>query len=635
MLYWKSKSGYFQTNPIGKNISDFIITDESLFSIAVGIPNPLEINRLEGESDSTLVYDMIREYLGSGIDSLYQPYFYNQAFNDFGYGSCQNSVPSLIRNTKNIVDFTKSSQSIFTAMYIPSLKRLLCNNGGSYGIYSVNENGIISYLSSFSYSYFIIRQSAWAMCTLFISHYDDLDDLKNADNYYIVASYVNNSQTQSQRSIEVTSRKLSGNDLKYVLNLFGDAAPPDSTGGPVNPYEPANPSGPSELPPGTFDDTSDPIPLPSLPSISAANTGFTRIYNPTLAQVQSLARYLWTDESVITTIWNHIKQYFEDPMQAMIGFNLVPCPVPDAGSEEFVLMYIGTGVYMNVAANQFVDVDCGTVALERYYGSALDQSPYTKVHCYLPYIGTVQLDTDEIMGTTLSVNYRVDIVSGSCVASILVDGNVLYQYSGHCAITIPFSSADFSNYVNAAIQVAKLGITAAGNAGIAALAAMGEEASQETGRVVTRTTETRNTSRNPATGRQVTRSTQTVIHTTEYPPEQSQSETKASFAGLSPANISNTVGQIMSAKPNILHSGSFSGNSGYLGVRRPYLIIERPRMCLPENYQSLNGYPSMITMTLGECVGYTRVQQVQLTGLWATNPEQAEILELLKMGVIF
>lgn len=427
-------------------------------------------------------------------------------------------------------------------------------------------------------------------------------------------------------------------NTKSISNVFVRAGNPepdfDGPPPPLNPYEPGGPSGPTDpdLPPGTFDDESDNIPDSSLPTISAANTGFTRIYNPTLSQVQALARYLWTDESVIETIWNHIKQFFENPMEAIIGFNLVPVPVPDAGTENFALMYIDTGVSMTVAANQFVDVDCGTVELKRYYGSALDQSPYTKVSCFLPYIGTVNLNTDEVMGTTLQVKYRVDIVSGSCVAKIFVDGNCLYQYSGHCAITIPISSADFSSYVSAAISVGKLAAAAITAGAGAAMATGVADVSQQTNQVVT-TTQVTNTTRNPDTGRQITTGTTTTVQTRESPAD--QSSTQASFSGLAPQNVANTVGAIMSSKPHIEHSGSFSGNSGYLGVRRPFLIIERPNMCMPANYQALNGFPSMITMELSTCKGFTRVQQVQLTGMGrATNPEQAEVMELLKSGVI-
>lgn len=414
-----------------------------------------------------------------------------------------------------------------------------------------------------------------------------------------------------------------------ALNTFLSTQTPIPIPEVPNPYEPGGDSGEGGGG-GNFDDTSDPIPDSSIPTLSSSNTGFTRIYNPTLAQVQDLARYLWTDETVIQTIWNHIKQYFEDPMQAIIGFNLVPCAVPNGGTKNFALMYIDTGVSMTVAANQFVDVDCGTCEISEYFGSALDYSPYTKISCFLPFIGTVQLNTDEVMKTTLQVKYRIDICSGSCVAKILVNENVLYQYSGHCAIPIPFSASDFSAYVSSAISVAKLAIGAAAGGAMSALMADVPNPTQQTHRVVT--TSKSDTERNPTTGRQITTGTMRKEVVTDEITE--KTNTQASFSGLSPANIANTVGQIMGSKPYVEHSGSFSGNTGYLGVRRPYLIIQRPNMCMPAQYQQLNGFPSMITEDLSSLKGFTRVQQVQLTGMSATNPEQAEILEMLKSGVI-
>lgn len=473
------------------------------------------------------------------------------------------------------------------------------------------------------------------MSFLGVNKYEEPVDLIDPENVYvftitITGSYSGPLTCKVSKSLGSNLKENQKTNLKnFLIRIFGENPKPDYNI-PDNPYEPVIPSEPGGGG-GTFDDTSDQIPDSSKPSLSSANTGFTRIYNPTLSQVQSLAQYLWTDTTVIDTIWNHIKQYFEDPMQAIIGFNLVPVPVPDGGTQEFKLMYIGTGVNMTVAASQFVDVDCGTYTIEKYYGSALDYSPYTKISCFLPFIGNVDLNPDEVMGATLQVTYRVDICSGSCVAKILVDGNCLYQYSGHCAIPIPLASADFSSYVSAAVSVAKLAIGAAvaGAAGAAAGAAM--EAGQATGQIV-ETTQIVNTARNPQSGRQITTGTQTV--TVSRPQPEPRNQTQASFAGLSPANVANTVGEVMSSKPIFQHSGSFSGNTGYLGVRRPYLIITRPNLCMPANFQKLNGYPCMMTLKLGDCTGYTRVQQVQLTGLWATNPEQAEILQLLKSGVI-
>lgn len=393
-----------------------------------------------------------------------------------------------------------------------------------------------------------------------------------------------------------------------------------------NPYEPGGDSGEGGGG-GSFDGDSDQISDSSLPTLSAADTGFTRLYTPTLSQVQDLARYLWTDESIIETLWNVVKRYFEDPMQAFISFSIVPVPVPVAGVEDFKVLFIPTGVMLNTVANQFVDVDCGTFEMKEYYGSALDYSPNTKVSCYLPYIGTVSLNTDDVMGRTLQVKYRVDICSGSCVAKILVDGNVIYQFPGCCSVPIPFTSADFSSYGSAIISAVKTGVAlAAAGAGATELGAniIGMNASQQTGESYTKTTV--DTVRNPATGRQITAGTQKIT--------KEVTGTKASFSGIAQTGLANTANSVTASKTIVERSGSFSGNSGYLGVRRPYLIIERPRMCMPTNYQQLNGFPSMMTMALSECKGYTRVQQIQLTGVEATNPEQAEILELLKGGVI-
>lgn len=671
MIAWKASVKFlpsWESEPKYTNISEIEFDDPTsafpfLTTLNKSVLAPVYNNfksqpsvyKLQYGTNLQIVYDYMDELLGT--DSL--KYYgactsesrwvdwptWNDYFDGIAkifpgyYGLYPKSIEKF---QQRIISEDKPGQRMSLLWYVPSLKRVIVLGRNSANIYKVDEHGNLTsmvdpYKISNSFPYWNNGQTIGYYGVRGVDYDGTLDSLLNPLNHYVVIN-----ETYSNTFVNFGINRINPNSASTISNfgsileaIFSDYSPPNyDPDSPNNPYEPGGPSGPTDpnLPPGTFDDESDPIPDSPLPTLSAANTGFTRIYNPTLSQVQALARYLWTDESVIETIWNHIKQFFENPMEAIIGFNLVPVPVPDGGTENFALMYIDTGVSMTIAANQFVDLDCGTVELKRYYGSALDQSPYTKVSCFLPYIGTVNLNTDEVMGTTLQVKYRVDIVSGSCVAKIFVDGNCLYQYSGHCAITIPISSADFSSYVSAAISVGKLAAAAITAGAGAAMAAGVAEVSQQTNQVVT-TTQVTNTARNPSTGRQITTGTTTTVQTRESPAD--QSSTQASFGGLSPQNVANTVGAIMSSKPHIEHSGSFSGNSGYLGIRRPFLIIERPNMCMPENYQTLNGFPAMFTMELSTCKGFTRVQQVQLTGMGrATNPEQAEILELLKSGVI-
>lgn len=654
MLGYYVDVGYFPGNDprLVKKLSDIVFTDigkpltfatASLdSSIPVGTTSTFEFSTDE-ETVSFMESKMGQDY--SVIYSL-PSRMINQSVNNYikYWNQSIYLCPSLPKSFESYYNKLVNGELPgvqMPAYYFKSLNKVIVGWGnysesigsaGNLNLYNVvDDAGNLSMIASNSSPLF----PDWGRGpygTVSIHNYEN--GWENAEIYGIGNVDIGNTYITT-RNVSISRWDPSNKDLSILKTLLGSEIKPDFTIDPSippdNPYEPGGDSGEGGGG-GNFDDDSDPIPDSTLPTLSSSNTGFTRIYNPSLSQVQSLAKYLWTDDSVIETIWNHIKQYFENPMEAIIGFNLVPVSVPDGGTQNFALMYIDTGVSMTVAANQFVDVDCGTLDIQPYYGSALDYSPYTKISCFLPFIGTVQLNVDEVMNTTLTVRYRVDICSGSCVAKILVNGNVLYQYSGHCAIPIPIAAADFSSYVSAAISVAKLAIGAAVGGGMGALMAGNQDPVQQTNQVVTRTTTTTETARNPSTGRQITTGTRSTVETVERP--QDTSSTQASFDGLSPTNITNTVGQIMSSKPHVEHSGSFSGNTGYLGVRRPYIIIQRPNMCMPSQYQQFNGFPCMITLTLGDCSGFTQVQQVQLTGMTATNPEQAEILTFLKSGVI-
>lgn len=652
MLFWNAKIGYCPLTATDSrliNYSDVTWTDDTLFGVAQ-LSSPVadfDETELTPEEVYNFSYSIVGEQLNtvyvSPVADLFPSSLHARATLNQYYPSIFKGIPNgyAIAETHDYgwIMYVESLGVGFVssrpAGYVPQGYGVKLRNGVFDGR---GTTAAYSYLRCFG------TLSGSTPRTIFFNtlcciNYETPEDLLNPDKMRrmgVTFGYYSDTINQNRQlgTFEVKTPYESsltfvfgGEDGKSPSPPDGHLDPTDPDNPFENPYAPGGESGEGDPIPGTFDDESDPIDIPPLPTLSSSNTGFTRIYNPSLSQVQALAQYLWTDESVVQTIWNHIKQYFEDPMQAIIGFNLLPVPVPNGGTTTFKLMYIDTGVSMTAAANQFVDVDCGTLLLEQYYGSALDFSPYTKVSCYLPYVGNVNLNVDEVMGKEIHIKYRVDICSGSCVAYILVDESVLYQYSGHCAIPIPFSSADFSSYVTAGISTAKLvGSTALAGAGVGAVEAATEPLQQ------TSKTTTTATSRNPTTGRQRTEWTSTVVKTIETPP---QSNTQASFSGLSAQNIANTVGQVVSSKPFIEHSGSFFGNSGYLGVRRPFLIIERPNMCMPADYQVLNGFPSMITMKLSTCKGFTKVQQVQLTGMPATNPEQAEILELLKSGVVF
>lgn len=318
---------------------------------------------------------------------------------------------------------------------------------------------------------------------------------------------------------------------------------------------------------GDHDNTSYPIDIPSLPSISAASTGFISLFNPTLAQLKELASYMWSDLFNIDG-W---KKIFADPMDAILGLSILPVAIPSGGTREVKVGNISTGISLTVASTQFVEVDCGSINVNEYWGAYLDYEPYTKVQIFLPYIGTRPISVDEIMGKTVRVVYHVDILTGACCCFVKCGESVLYTYNGQCSIPIPITSANYTSIVNGVISVA---------ASVGSLVATGG----------------------------------------------------ASAPTAVSAIASSAVNQM---KPQIEKSGSISGSAGVLNMQTPYLILIRPRQALPSKQNEFIGYPSLVTVQLTKLSGYTEVQSIHLDNIPATQEELAEIESLLKGGVIF
>lgn len=352
------------------------------------------------------------------------------------------------------------------------------------------------------------------------------------------------------------------NSTLYKFREYAEDVEPEE---PKDPYEPGGESGPGGGT-GDFDNTGDDIDFPNLPSLSAVDTGFITLFNPSIGQLISLANYMWSDLFNIEA-W---KKIFSNPMDAILGLSIVPVVVPNGTSKTVSVGNISTDVTMNTASSQYVEVDCGTLNVNEYWGAYLDYDPYTKAEIYLPYVGIHPISVDDIMNKPVHVKYHVDILSGACCAYVKCGGSVLYSFVGQCSCSIPITGNDWTNVVNGALSIA-------GSIG-------------------------------------------TMV------------ATGGASAPMSASAIASTV--VNSMKPTVEKSGALGGMGGMLGVQTPYLILTRPRQALPKNQNKFSGYPSFITKTLGDCAGYTEIESIHLDGIPATEQELSEIENLLKGGVI-
>ena len=337
---------------------------------------------------------------------------------------------------------------------------------------------------------------------------------------------------------------------------------------------------------GLHDDSSDAVPTPSLPGNIATGSGLFTAYNPSASQLASFASALWNMQP--TDINDVLRFLFGgDAFKAVIGLHLLPVSPSTGDSPNIKLGNWDTGVPAPKITSQYKQVSFGSVLLPEYWGNCIDYAPYTKIQLALPYIGIVDVDTDDVLGSNNTLTYNIDVLSGAICATLKCEkfnlNSVIYQWSGACAVSLPFSGASYNSVLGAIAGIAAAGMgfasMAAGPIGAAlpaaALAAGG-----------------------------------------------------GAFGAGSAASIMGTM------KGKVQKSGSFGANSGALGIMTPYFILTRPVQSVPETWQADKGYPANISAQLGNLTGYTEVSEINLE-CSGTEAEKKEIIDLLKNGVIF
>lgn len=390
----------------------------------------------------------------------------------------------------------------------------------------------------------------------------------------------------------------------YALLMYGGGG-----GGGGNPYVDGglntDPAGGEDQ---NFDETSDTILEPTLPSNPATGSGFVTAYVPTLSEINDVADYL-IDPNVLQALANTVLKLSD----VVVGLSVFPFIITATGYKNIEInlcgIHLNTGVSSHYSDAQFVTLNMGSVDVKKYWDNCLDFDPFTGISLYLPYIGYVDLDTDEVMGKTIQVKYNVDIFTGCCLALVIVDGSVMYQFPGECSCQIPVTSVSFDSFLQSAI-------------GLGIAAASGAEAVKGGQAMVDKATD----NFMKASGRKQIFKAQEKMWEAEAGLDaiKTSAHEQLALAGVS---------AVMSAKGQYSHAGAMSSCAGILGTQKPFLIIKRPKQCMPEGYESIRGFPCNMKKTLGDLSGYTEVGDIHLNIPDATVEEIVECERFLKGGV--
>lgn len=365
---------------------------------------------------------------------------------------------------------------------------------------------------------------------------------------------------------------------------------------PEPPDPEVDPSQPQPIPEPPTDDPYDPSPpppsgespdpsLPIVPLPFSSTTGLITVYNPSQSELLNFANWLWVtwQDATIDKVWNN-------PFDGVISLFELYCTPTVEGRKYIRSGFLTSSVESNYIS-RYTELNCGSIGIPEYYGNYLDYAPYTKAYIYLPFIGVIELNADDIVGHAVNVLYRIDEYNGSCIAqitvarSIEVNGssvdysNTFYQFSGNCAVELPLSGGSQAAIKAGMLEAAAWGIGSVigGVLGGSSLGQIGQ--------------------------------------------------------GLA-YGVASAVHSVVSAKSSVQHSGSFGSSYGAMGIKTPFITIVRPKQIQIPNYEALYGFPAHKAVIIGQCSGFLRCREVHIHSSTASDEEKALIEQMLKEGVI-
>ena len=170
-----------------------------------------------------------------------------------------------------------------------------------------------------------------------------------------------------------------------------------------------------------------------IPTPEIDKYGIITIYNPTSDELTNISkvRYKSIDSGTV------------DLGQFITRLHRLFVPVTTENRAVVMLGGYTTNVESGVVESDTITVSCGNITVNEVYENENDYKN-TQCEIYLPFIGNNTLNTADIMNKVISLEYRINVISGDCLAILKAGDIVVNTFSGNCSFTIPYIMNEFS-----------------------------------------------------------------------------------------------------------------------------------------------------------------------------------------------
>lgn len=327
------------------------------------------------------------------------------------------------------------------------------------------------------------------------------------------------------------------------------------------------------------------------------------------ANLQSFGAYVWQNNLQGTLFENQVA-----PLENVLACKRLPFSI--TGSTTPTNVYLGN-IDTGVSANRVNDshkLSVGSITIPTVNGNFLDLQ--NNISIYLPYCGIHSIPAAScykqakdlngipyLSGKTLQVDYYYDVVFGSCIAKLSLDGVFFAAFNGNCGIDIPITA---SNRASTELSIKR------------------SEANMAVGMTAS--------------------SAQTLLNGGVA---LGQGAASGNLTGAAVGVGTSLAGQIINnaaaqAKQDILEhtqerhyttSGGFSSQVASYLTPSVMLIIDAPIYGVPDGYAHENGFPCNIAYNMKDLTGYTELDgSIEISGVSCLEKERDLLKEALTSG---
>lgn len=325
----------------------------------------------------------------------------------------------------------------------------------------------------------------------------------------------------------------------------------------------------------TNNDTDNSNVTPNYNNYAPVST-LTKTYKLDSTRLQTLGRKLWND--TMFDDWNLLN---ESPMDNIVSCVAMPINMQGTTAQVVIGNIEMDGLSGEVVQNPvYKNTFTREVMVEPRYYNWLDYED-TTIQLHLPYIGFKSLDTKQVMGNYIKVEYVFDCVTGMCEAIVWCKLNgawtMIHRFGGIAGIQIPLNSRNNADWIssiggNLLGSVVSLGVGVA-TGGVGAV-----------------------------------------------------------------LGVANAMGSVMNASKEKRTTDSVGTPSPMCSSaidNSIYLIYERPKAIIPKMYAHNVGWNSYFNSAIRDIRGYAQMIHVDLSQINCMEEEREEIKSILESGFYY